>query len=56
MVVAIFGYLYGTMPGIHANIWERSPSLVDWEIIQMIVTSMKHIVGSSVLNQCFGKE
>ena len=23
-------YLYGTMPGIHDNIQERRPSLVDW--------------------------
>ena len=44
------------MPRIHDNIRARSPSLVDWEVIQMIVTSMKHIVGSIVLNQYYGKE
>ena len=44
------------MSGIHDNIRARSPSLVDWEVIQMIVTSMKHIVGSIVLKQCSGKE
>ena len=44
------------MPGIHDNIRERRPSLVDWEVIQMIVTSMKRIVGRIFLNQCSGKE
>ena len=44
------------MPGIHDNIRERRPSLVDWEVIHMIVTSMKRIVGIIVLNQCSGKE
>ena len=48
-------YLYGIMPEIHDNIRARRPSLVDWEVIQMIVTSMKCIVGSIVLNQCYGK-
>ena len=32
------------------------PSLVDWEVIQMIVTSMKRIVGSIFLNQWSVKE
>ena len=45
-------YLYGTMPGIHNNIRARRPSLVDWEVIHMIVTSMKRIVCRIVLNQC----
>ena len=49
-------YLYGTTPGIHDNIWARRPSLVDWEVIQMIVNSMKRIIDRIVLNQCFGKE
>ena len=44
------------MPGIHDIIWARTPSLVDWEVINMIVTSMKRIVCSIVLNQCSGKE
>ena len=44
------------MPEIHDNIRARRPSLVDWEIIQIIVTSMKRIVGSIVLHQCSGKE
>ena len=44
-------YLYVTMPGIHDNIREMRPSLVDWEVIHMIVTSMKRIVGIIVLNQ-----
>ena len=44
-------YLYGNMPGIHDNIRARRPSLVEWEVIQMIVTSMKRIVGSIVLNK-----
>ena len=43
--------LYVTMSGVHDDIRERRPSLVDWEFIQMIVTSMKCIVGSIVLNQ-----
>ena len=42
-------YLYGTMPGIHDNIQARRPSLVDWEVIHTIVTSMKRIVGSIIL-------
>ena len=49
-------YLYGTMLGINDNIRARRPSLVEWEVIHMIVTSMKHIVGSIFLNQCFVKE
>ena len=44
------------MPGIHDNIRARRPFHVNWEVIQMIVTSMNHIVGSIVLNQCYGKE
>ena len=48
-------YLYGTIPGIRGNIRARRPSLVDWDVIQIIVTSMNHIVGSIVLNQCVGK-
>ena len=49
-------YLYGSMIGIHENIQEKRPSLVYWEVIQLIVASMKRIVGSIVLNQCFIKE
>ena len=44
------------MPGIHDNIRARRPSLVDWEVIRMIVTSMKRIVGRIFLNQCSGKD
>ena len=44
------------MPGIHDNIHVKRPSLVDWEVIHMIMTSTKRIVGSIVLNQCYGKE
>ena len=44
------------MPVIHDNIRARRPSLVDWEIIKMIVTSMKRIIGSIFLKQCSGKE
>ena len=44
------------MTGIHDNIRARRPSLVDWEVIHMIVTIMKRIVGIIVLNQCSGKE
>ena len=44
-------YLCGTIPGICDNIWARMPSLVDWCAIQIIVTSMKRIFGSIVLNQ-----
>ena len=43
------------MPGIHDNIRARRPPLVDWELIHMIVTSIKRIVGSIILNQCSGK-
>ena len=49
-------YLYGSMPGIHDNIRARRPYLVDWEVIKIIVTSMKHIFISIILNQCSGKE
>ena len=49
-------YLYGIMPWIHDNTWEMRPSLVDWDVIQMIVTSMKHIFGITILNQCAGNE
>ena len=48
-------YLYGTIPGIHDNIRAMRPSLVDWEVIQIILTRMKHIVCSIVLNQCYVK-
>ena len=44
-------YLYGSMPGIHDNIRAMRPSLVNWEVIQIIVTSMKLIVVSIILNQ-----
>ena len=44
------------MSGIHENIWESMPPLAEWEVIQMIVTIMKRIVGSILLNQCYGKE
>ena len=48
-------YLYGTIPGIHDNIRARRPSLLDWEVIHMILTSMKRIVGIIVLNHFSGK-
>ena len=48
--------LYGIMPGINENIWARRPYLVDWEVIQIIVTSMKRTTGIIILNQCYGKE
>ena len=32
------------------------PSLVDLEVIQIIVTIMNNIIGSIILNQCYGKE
>ena len=44
-------YIYGTMPGIHDNNREIRPYLVDWEVIQMVVTRMKRIVGNILLNQ-----
>ena len=44
------------MPGIHDNIQARRPSLVDWEVIQMIVTRTKRIIGIIVLNKWSGKE
>ena len=43
-------YLYGTMPEIHDNIRARRTSLVDWEVIHVIVTRIKRIVGIIVLN------
>ena len=49
-------YLYGSMPGIHDNIRARRPSLVNWEVIQIIVTNTKRIFGSIVLNQFYGEE
>ena len=48
-------YLYVIIIGIHDNIRARMPSVVNWEVIQIIVTSMKFIVGSITLNQCLGK-
>ena len=44
------------MPGIHDNIQAMRPSLVYLEVIKMIVTSMKRIIGSIVLNQWSGKK
>ena len=44
------------MPGINVNIRARRPSIVNWEVIQMIVTRMKCIFGSIIINQCYGKE
>ena len=52
----VIEYLYGSMPGIHINISERQPSLVDWEVIQMILTITKCIIGSNVISQCYDKE
>ena len=49
-------YLCGTMSGIHDNIRARRTSLVDWEVIQMIVNSTKRIVGRIILNPCSCKE
>ena len=49
-------YLYGSVPGIHEHIWARRASLVGWEVIQMILTSMKRTIGRIILNQCSGKE
>ena len=44
------------MTWIHENIRARRPSLVDWEVIKMIMTSMNRIVGIIILNQCSGNE
>ena len=44
------------MPGIHDNILVMRPSLVDWDVIQIIMPCMKHNFGSTVLNQCSSKE
>ena len=52
----VIEYMYGSMTGIHENIWERRPSLVDWEVIQMILTITKCIIGSNVISQCYDKE
>ena len=49
-------YLYGSVPGIHENIQARRPSLVGWEVIQMILSSMKRIIDRIILNQWSGKE
>ena len=49
-------YLYGSIPGIHYNIRASRPYLVKWEIIQMIMTSVKRIVVIIILKQCSGKE
>ena len=49
-------YLYGSVPGILENIQARRPYLVGWEVIQMILSSMKRIIGRIILNQCSGKE
>ena len=48
-------YLHRNMPVIHDNIRARRPSLVYWEVIQIIITSIKRTVDSIVLNQCSGK-
>ena len=44
------------MPGIHDYILSKRPPLVYWEVIQMVVTSMKRIFGIIFLNQCSGKK
>ena len=44
------------MPEIHDNIRARRPSIIDWYVIQMIMTTMKPIVGIIILNQYYGKE
>ena len=44
------------MPGIHYNIRTMRPSLVDWEVIHMIVTIMNRIIDSIVLDKCSSKE
>ena len=49
-------YLHVSMPGIHDNIRERRPSLVEWEVIRIIVSRMKRIVGNIVLNQFYVNE
>ena len=49
-------YLYRTIPGIHDNIRARRPSFIDWEVTHMIVTSMKRIIVSIIINQFYGKE
>ena len=43
------------MPGNHDNIRAKRPSLVGWEVINIIVTRMKCIVGIIFLNQCSDK-
>ena len=42
-------YLYGSMPGNHGNVREKGTSLVDWEVIKMIVTSMDTSLAASSL-------
>ena len=37
------------------QVFIHDPSLVDWEVIKIIVTRMNHITVSIILNQCFGK-
>ena len=44
-------YLYRTISGIHDNTQARRPSLVDWEVIKMLVTIMNRIARNIVLNQ-----
>ena len=44
------------MPGIHENIRAKRPSLVNLGVINIIVTSMKRIISSTVLKQWYGKE
>ena len=49
------GYLYVRIPRIHEKIWERRNYLINWEAIKMILTSMKCILRSTILNQFYGK-
>ena len=44
------------MPGVHEKFQSRRPYLVDWEVIQIIVTIMDHIVIRITLNQCSGNK
>ena len=41
---------------INDNIWARRSSLVDWEVIQIILNRMKRIFDSIILNQFSDKE
>ena len=48
-------YLYSEKPGMSAKLRERKPSWQDWEVTQMIISTMKSVVTSTTLNQACGK-